>query len=120
GGTVGGLLYWLMPGRRTVAATNLALCFPERDDATRASMLRENFRDLGRMLAEFAICWMASERRFARIPHRIDGLEHMTRAMAAGRGVLLVGAHFSHLELCARLIARHVAYAGFYREHGSP
>ena len=120
GAAFGGLMYWFMPGRRRIAATNLALCFPELDPLARHDLLRENFRDLGRMLTEFAICWMASPRRFSLIPHRIDGLEHMTRAMADGRGVLLVGAHFSHLELCARLIARHVAYAGFYREHGSP
>lgn len=120
GAALGTPLRMLMTGRRTVAETNLARCFPELDDNARRDLLHENFRDLGRMLAEFAICWMASARRFGRIPHRIDGLEHLTRAMANGRGVLLVGAHFSHLELCARLIARHVDYAGFYREHGSP
>ncbi len=120
GAMLGTPLRALMPGRRKVAETNLARCFPELDDLARHALLKENFRDLGRMLAEFAICWMASTRRFSRIPHRIDGLEHLTHAMAEGRGVLLVGAHFSHLELCARLIAQHVDYAGFYREHGSP
>jgi KDO2-lipid IV(A) lauroyltransferase len=31
--------------------------------------------------------------------------------------VLLVGAHFSHLELCARLVSQRVRIAGMYREH---
>ncbi len=120
GSALGAPLLRLMGRRRRIAQTNLALCFPELDAESRQTMLRENFRDLGRMLAEFATSWMASSRAFARIPHRIVGLEHLHAAHAEGRGVLLVGAHFSHLELCARLIAQQVPLAGLYREHGSP
>lgn len=120
GTALGTPLLRLLGRRRRIARINLALCFPDRDDNTRQGMLRENFRDLGRMLAEFALSWMASRSSFARIPHRISGLEHLHAAQAEGRGVLLVGAHFSHLELCARLIAQQVPLAGLYREHGSP
>ena len=120
GAALGTPLLRVMGRRRHIAGKNLALCFPELDEDSRAAMLRENFRDLGRMLAEFAISWMAANRAFADIPHRIVGLEHLRDAQAEGRGVLLVGAHFSHLELCARLIAQQVPLAGLYREHGSP
>jgi KDO2-lipid IV(A) lauroyltransferase len=34
--------------------------------------------------------------------------------------VLLVGGHFSHLELCARLISRRIPIAGMYRRMDSP
>ncbi len=120
GASLGAPLLRLLGRRRRIAQTNLVLCFPELDEDSRQAVLRENFRDLGRMLAEFAASWMASNRSFARIPHRITGLEHLRAAQAEGRGVLLVGAHFSHLELCARLIAQQVPLAGLYREHGSP
>ncbi len=120
GAALGAPLFRLLGRRRRIAQTNLALCFPDLDADSRQKMLRENFRDLGRMLAEFATSWMASNQSFARIPHRIVGLEHLHTAQAEGRGVLLVGAHFSHLELCARLIAQQVPLAGLYREHGSP
>jgi KDO2-lipid IV(A) lauroyltransferase len=120
GAGLGAVLHVLMPGRRRVAAINLRACFPDLTEAERDALLRENFADLGRMLAEFAITWMAGPKRFGALPHHIEGMEHLERARAAGRGVLLVGGHFSHLELCARLIAQHVDYAGMYREHGSP
>lgn len=120
GAGLGRPLYRLMAGRRRVAQRNLELCFPQLDAAAREQLLREHFRDLGRMAAEFALSWMMPARRFARIPHRIIGLEHLQAAGAGGRGVLLVGAHFSHLEMCARLVAGHVPLAGLYREHGSP
>ena len=120
GAALGAPMRVLMRSRRRVAERNIALCFPELETTARAALVREHFADLGRMFAEFALSWMASDRAFACIPHRIDGLEHLANAKAQGRGVLLVGAHFSHLELCARLIAQQVPLAGLYREHGSP
>lgn len=103
--------------RRRVAARNLALCFPQLDDAQRAAMLEKNLRDSGLMLTEFALAWMGSTRAVERIPVEFDGLHHLQAARAAGHGVLLVGAHFSHLELCARLVSQRIRIAGMYREH---
>jgi Kdo2-lipid IVA lauroyltransferase/acyltransferase len=103
--------------RRGTAATNIALCFPDLDDAARARMLEANLRDSGVMLIEFALAWMGSERAISKIPLTIEGLQHLEAAHAAKRGVLLVGAHFSHLELCARLVSQRLRIAGMYREH---
>lgn len=120
GASLGTPLRWLARSRRRVAERNLALCFPELSDAERAALLRENFADMGRMFAEFALSWMASDGSFRRIPYRVEGLAHLQAVQVEGRGVLLVGGHFSHLELCARLIAQQLPLAGLYREHGSP
>jgi len=103
--------------RRRVAARNLALCFPELDAGARATLLEENLRDSGLMLVEFALAWMGSRRSIQRIPVTFEGLHHLEQTRSAGRGVLLVGAHFSHLELCARLVSQRIAIAGMYREH---
>ena len=107
----------LLDERRRVAARNIALCFPELDEAARSRLLDENLRDGGVMLAEFALAWMGSSKRIESLPVTIEGLEHLEAAHAAKRGVLLVGAHFSHLELCARLVSQRIRIAGMYREH---
>ena len=107
----------LMPARRRVAARNLELCFPQLDARERAALLEANLRDSGLMLVEFALAWLGTARAVGRIPVRFDGLHHLAAARAAGRGVLLVGAHFSHLEMCARLVSQRIAIAGMYREH---
>lgn len=104
-------------GRRRIAERNIELCFPELDASARDAMAEANLRDAGLMLVEFALAWMGSERAVARVSLQIEGLEHLEAARAAGCGVLLVGAHFSHLELCARLVSRHIRIAGMYREH---
>ncbi len=118
---IGRALGWLsaraLRERRHVAAVNLALCFPELDSRERNALLEEDLRDSGCMLAEFTLAWMGSARAVARVPVRFEGLHHLEAARAAGHGVLLVGAHFSHLELCARLVSQRIAIAGMYREH---
>jgi KDO2-lipid IV(A) lauroyltransferase len=78
-----------------------------------------NLRDIGLMLVEFALGWMGSDRRMASIPTRIEGIEYLEAARAQGKGVLLVGGHFSHLELCARLVSQRIRIAGMYRRMDS-
>ena len=109
----------LLRARRHVITRNLALCFPELDAAQRESLRREATLEMGRMLGEFALGWFASDAKLARLKVDITGLEHLEAARAAGRGVLLVGGHFSHLELCARLISRQILIAGMYRRMDS-
>lgn len=105
--------------RWRVARRNIALCFPDLDAAAQRRLLNAHMRDLGMMMIEFATGWLASDRTMARIPTRIEGLQHLERARAQGRGVLLVGGHFSHLELCARLVSQHIRIAGMYRRMDS-
>jgi KDO2-lipid IV(A) lauroyltransferase len=50
-----------VPGRRRVAATNLALCFPERSAAERDELLRQHFASLGMTLMEHGLAWWSSE-----------------------------------------------------------
>ena len=120
GASAGALVLSLMPRRRRILERNLALCFHDWSDAQRRSIARENARESGRMLAAFAWGWFGSIRRVAKLSVIIDGLEHIEAARAAGRGVLLVGAHFSHLELAGRLLCRFIPLAGMYRVHHDP
>jgi len=117
GAALGGLLWHLLPRRRRVVEANLALCFPELDAATLQRVARENLRQTGIGLFEFARAWWGRVDD-GRPRYTVAGLPHLEAAQARGRGVLLVSAHFVHLELCARLLTRHGAVAGMYRPHG--
>lgn len=118
GGVIGTLALHLAGARRRAAVTNLALCFPEKSTAEREALLRDNFRDFGIGLFEFARAWWGSAKPMRRTV-RIEGREHLDALQAQGRGVLMVSGHFMTLEMCGRLLCDHVPLAGMYRRHRS-
>ena len=119
GRRLGALVQWLPSPRRHIVQVNIGLCFPELSAAEQTALIDANLRDVGLMLVEFALGWMGSDRQIARIPLQVEGLEHLAAARAQGKGVLLVGGHFSHLELCARLVSQRIRIAGMYRRMDS-
>ncbi|MGB3462435.1 MAG: LpxL/LpxP family Kdo(2)-lipid IV(A) lauroyl/palmitoleoyl acyltransferase [Rhodanobacter lindaniclasticus] len=119
GRRLGALVARVPSARRRIAAANIALCFPALDPTQRAALVDANLRDIGMMMVEFALGWLGSDRRMAALPTTIEGLEHLEAARARGKGVLLVGGHFSHLELCARLVSQRIRIAGMYRRMDS-
>lgn len=116
---LGALLRVTMRSRREVARRNLALCFPELDEATREALLREHFTALATGLFEFGRAWWGSVTPLKR-DIRVEGLEHVQAAREGGRGVIVLSGHFSTLEVCGRLMCDHIPLAGMYRPHKQP
>ena len=117
GGAAGWLLYRLMRQRRAIADTNLARCFPDLDDASRARLVRRHFRSLGLGLVEIAVAWWGSDERVAS-RSRILGAEHLDAALSHGRGVILLGGHFTTFEIGGRILASRFDIGATYRPHG--
>lgn len=119
GRLAGDALRLLLRERRRIAARNLDLCFPGLDAAARAALLRRHFRALGISLFEFGRAWWGSVAP-QRHGLRIEGVEHIEAARAAGRGVIVVSGHFTTLEMSARLACDAVPLAGMYRPYPQP
>lgn len=103
-GALGALVYRLPLPQRRVARRNLALCLPELTEAERERVLRAHFRSVGMTLCETALAWWTPGDRMLALA-QIEGLEHIDRARAAGRGVILLVAHFTTLEMQAAFVA---------------
>jgi len=88
----------LSPRYRERARTNMRIVFPDWSDARLDSLLRENFREMGRIVVEWARhARLSPEALLARV--EFAGIEHVEKALARGRGALVVTAHYGHWEL---------------------
>jgi len=86
-----------------VARCNLQLCLPELSPAARETVLDEHFEALGMGLCESAMTWWGSDAQITRLAD-IVGLEHLRQALSLGRGAILLTAHFTTLEIGARVL----------------
>jgi KDO2-lipid IV(A) lauroyltransferase len=58
---------------------------------------------------------------FASLPaYRLTGREHLLAAQAHGRGVILLTAHFTTLELCGRYLTHELPVGCLYRDPNNP
>ena len=106
GRRIGDLMRLLSPRRRQVARINLELCFPELDAGARQKLLRRSFQSAGISLTESALSWWGSEARLRRL-YRLEGIEYLNNALQQGKGALLLGAHYTTLEISGRFLAFH-------------
>lgn len=106
GRRIGDLTYLLGPRRREVGRINLQLCFPEFDAALRHKLLRQCFQSAGISLIESAFSWWGPEARLRSL-YRLQGLEHLDEALRQGKGALLLGGHYTTLEISGRFLAFH-------------
>lgn len=84
--------------RREACEINIKLCFPELSDVQRAILVRKTFISNGIGLVEIAMAWFTNPKRFEGMVE-INGIENLNIAKSKGKGVLLVGAHFTTLEM---------------------
>lgn len=118
-GPLGPLMSVLLASRRRIAARNIALCLPELDEPARARLLRASFASLARMVAETAWCWAGRPRDLTGLLELV-GADHLRAAVDDPRGVLVVTAHVTCLEMGARAIGELVDGEGMYRPLKGP
>ncbi len=115
----GWVLFHVAGGRRRIAGRNLELCFPELEESERRGLLRRHFRALGMGMLESVWLWWAGEPQLRGLAH-IQGLEHLQAALAKGRGVIALSAHFTSLEMGATMLSLFNPTYFMYRPHDDP
>ncbi|WP_279305892.1 lipid A biosynthesis acyltransferase [Pokkaliibacter plantistimulans] len=120
GRMLGRLIFHTVVKRRRVTLVNLGICFPELSDQQRWKLARKTFEANGMGLVETGYAWWRPHSwSAARV--KAVGLEHLQAALDRGRGVILLSAHFSALDLSGPLILPFVKNSAvLYRPHNNP
>jgi Kdo2-lipid IVA lauroyltransferase/acyltransferase len=115
GKNLGRISYYLLKRFRRIAEINLKLCFPELSDKQRRNLLKKQFQSLGMGLIEAAMAWWMPDHKLDSLVH-VQGLEHLQEALARKKGVLILSAHFTSLDICGRLFSSIFPMHVVYRE----
>jgi len=100
-----GRLAHLMGGSRVaIVRRNIELCFPDLTPEQRDDLAYKHFKALGMTFIEMGLGRWASTRHLKSIT-KLVGAEHVLDALATGKGVILLSAHFTTLEISGRVLA---------------
>jgi KDO2-lipid IV(A) lauroyltransferase len=102
-------LAWIRIARR-----NIELCLPELSAAEQERLLAQHCESLGMALCETANTWWSSDERILRRA-TVVGLEHLHAALAKGKGAIMIGGHFTTIEIATRILSALVPMSAVYR-----
>ncbi len=92
---------------------------PQADDSHIEQVAREIFRNQARNYYDLFRVASLSDRQIERLV-TVHGLEHLDRALAAGKGLIAVTAHFGNLDVVAQAFALHKYPITVVAEHLKP
>lgn len=114
GAALGILSSYVIRRRRQITAINLQLCFPELTAQQRKKLLRDNFASIGIAVIEMAMSWWMPSKKLDKLI-TVQGVENAEPAFAKGKGIILLGAHFTTLDLAGRICAERYPFDVLYR-----
>ena len=120
---IGRLLGYLMlifaRNRCHITRTNIRLCFPELDEDQRRHLVKATILDNGMGMAEMCIAWF-NYRSITDDMIEVVGEQHLIDAVAQNKGVILVGGHYTTLDLGGVLMAKVKKVGVMYRANKNP
>lgn len=116
---IGYISYFLIPRRRHIVETNIQLAFPDLNADEQKQLVKKTFKSTGMGVFETAMAWWGSQHRLESMVN-IKGIEHLQNALTQGKGVILLSAHFSCLELSGRLLSFTQPFQVTYKRAHNP
>jgi KDO2-lipid IV(A) lauroyltransferase len=114
GAALGRLIRRLPLAYVRIARRNIQLCLPALSPQEQAELVDRHCQSLGMGLCETANTWWSSDRRVHALAE-IQGLEHLQAALAKGRGAIMIGGHFTTIEIATRILGTVVPLNVVYR-----
>jgi len=114
GAALGTLIRHLPLAYVRIARRNIELCLPGLPLEERARLLDRHCLSLGLAVCETATTWWSSDARVSGLAE-ISGVEHLQAALAKGRGAIMIGGHFTTIEIATRILGTVTPLTVLYR-----
>jgi Kdo2-lipid IVA lauroyltransferase/acyltransferase len=114
GSALGSLIRCLPLAYVRIARRNIELCMPGLTPEDRDDLVDRHCTSLGMGLCETANTWWSSDRRVNALA-QVQGLENLQAALAKGRGAIMIGGHFTTIEIATRILGTVVPLNVLYR-----
>lgn len=120
GTILGKLFYYLAPSRRHAAQVNIKQAFPHYTQKEINALNKKSFKSLGISFFEMGAAWFASDNTLKK-RCQIEGIEHLNKAIADNKPIILLTGHFTTLEIGSRLISFYCDnFSGVYKKARNP
>ncbi|WP_354682509.1 lipid A biosynthesis lauroyl acyltransferase [Cupriavidus necator] len=117
GDGIGKLLYRIPSRRRRIVHTNLQLCFPDMDEATRDRLARSHFGHVLRSYLERGVQWFGSAERLGKL---IELDTRIDLASCTEQPTIFMGFHFVGIEAGCMFYSMRHPVASLYTRMSSP
>jgi len=114
GAALGQLIRRLPLAYVRIARRNIQLCMPALSPQEQADLVDRHCRSLGMALCETANTWWSKNERISGLAE-VRGLENLQAALAKGRGAIMIGGHFTTIEIATRILGTAVPLNVVYR-----
>ncbi|MBU3725537.1 MAG: lipid A biosynthesis acyltransferase [Burkholderiaceae bacterium] len=111
------LAFWLSPGRRHIAMTNLRLCFPQWSELRRHQIVKQHFECYARAFIERFAVWFGSPQKIRQMV-ALNGLEHLRAA--EGQPVIVLAPHFLGLDAGGLRFQLECRFVSMYSNQSNP
>ncbi|MCW9023520.1 MAG: LpxL/LpxP family Kdo(2)-lipid IV(A) lauroyl/palmitoleoyl acyltransferase [Gammaproteobacteria bacterium] len=103
GKLLGNLSFYLAGNQRKIARTNIRLCFPQLTDKEHRQLTKSTMQSTGIAVFETALSWWGGKSRLHKL-YQVEGLENLKAAQQQGKGILLLGGHYTTLDISGNFL----------------
>ena len=97
GRLLGRLFYYVPNSRKSIARTNISICFPDLNKKQAKKLLKKNLISTGQGIVEMmAALWAGQEQVVGKFD--VVGFENLVEVMQSGQGCLLLSCHTTSIE----------------------
>lgn len=119
GNLLGSVHYALSSNRKNICHVNLKICFPDMTDKERTKLAKAHFKSMGIGVFEMFATWF-QDRSNTASKVAFNDQDVIEKALSKGKGCIIIGAHFSSIDLCGTHMARYIDVHPIYKLQRNP